>query len=197
MNQPDQIVARLLEDEDEYPKDYVMRNLPRFKVGDYVRVVDEFDDHYTQTGRITSISGLWHHVVFDPGNHDFYYERELERSDSTRMDEEDDEDPKDYIMGLTGVYGYQNIVFMEGSDADMPFHILDNESEEAVISYLAQWDMGEGEVTRHKPWGSGDRVYHGSDNYVLSYSHGLGYIGLCRIIREFSPEARRYRDKES
>ncbi len=186
----------LREDEEEDPKDYIMRQLPRFKVGDYVKVTDDRDDHYGLTGRIKSISGKLHHVVFDPASHDFYYEDELERSSSSKMDEDEEEvDPKDYIMGLSAVYGYVSIVFAENADADMAFHILDNDGEDAVIDYLAQWDMGEGEFTKGKPWGSSDRLYRHGD-YILTWNRGLSYISLNRIIREFSPEAKRYRDKE-
>lgn len=38
---------------------------------------------------------------------------------------------------------FQEIVFIQGEEAEEPLNILDSEGESAALQYLAQWDYGE------------------------------------------------------
>ena len=38
---------------------------------------------------------------------------------------------------------FQEIVFIQGEEAEEPLNLLDNEGESAALQYLAQWDYGE------------------------------------------------------
>jgi hypothetical protein len=76
---------------------------------------------------------------------------------------------------------YQQVVFLQGHEADEPLRILDEDGVEATVRYLSQWDMGEGEVSDHSKQGQLDseEVF---GRYLLSYNRGLGYIGLESIV---------------
>lgn len=78
---------------------------------------------------------------------------------------------------------FQEIVFIQGEEAEEPLNILDNEGESAAFQYLAQWDYGEndGEIYDEIPAGSNDSTYR-EDCYIMNYNTSLGYIGLCKMI---------------
>lgn len=87
---------------------------------------------------------------------------------------------------------YENIVFMQGDDADEPLRLLYDKHDDSVvwgwpdkkteaIAYLAQWDNGDpGEVRDTSSAGSSD-YQHTEGEYLLTWNLGLGYIGLERI----------------
>jgi len=74
---------------------------------------------------------------------------------------------------------YQEIIFLQGSEAEEALNILEEQGEEKVVSYLSQWDYGDSPVTDEKPWGTSDVVAF-VDGYILTYNRSLGYIGLCK-----------------
>lgn len=92
---------------------------------------------------------------------------------SVMMQENDDENHK-----------YENVVFMQGSDADEALRMLDTEGAEIVMDYLKQWHQpGEHEVISGVGNGTLDKTYR-SGNYVMSYNMPLGYIGLSYKLDE-------------
>lgn len=82
---------------------------------------------------------------------------------------------------------YCTVVFYQNDfDTKEPFEILNEQGEDAVIEYLAQWDFGaESEhcmnASVSKPWGLSDTTYRKGD-YILSYNEPLDYIGLTRKL---------------
>ena len=78
---------------------------------------------------------------------------------------------------------FQEIVFIQGEEAEEPLNILDSEGESAALQYLAQWNYGEndGEIYDEIPAGSNDSTYT-EDCYIMNYNTSLGYIGLCKMI---------------
>ena len=73
---------------------------------------------------------------------------------------------------------YEEVVFMQGQEADKPLSILEQQGEDAALEYLKQWHffgshMGSAE-TGH---GSGDQTYE-KDGYIMSWNTQLSYIGL-------------------
>lgn len=83
---------------------------------------------------------------------------------------------------MSGGKKYANIVFMQGSEADEPLDILNNDGPEALLAYLQQWDYGEYyDVSDEPSAGSGDRTIEMGE-YIISYNSRIGYIGLEKII---------------
>jgi hypothetical protein len=92
---------------------------------------------------------------------------------------------------------YANIVFMQDDDAD---YVLDRlcrvhdwviadgptqETIEAAIDYLAQWDYGtesEHDLRDEIGAGTSDDIFEHGD-YVLTWHLGLGYVGLMRKVK--------------
>jgi len=75
---------------------------------------------------------------------------------------------------------YERVVFLERSEADEAFKILDDKGEDAVIEYLSQMhNPGEHGYEDDPGFGRADNVYRGNDGYILSYNIGLGYIALA------------------
>lgn len=84
---------------------------------------------------------------------------------------------------------YQNIVFMDGDEADIVLEVLDEHGEEAAIGYLTQWDHGDGggEINDNPQSGSADDTYTSEDGmYRLTWNRHLNYIGLEGIINGYS-----------
>jgi hypothetical protein len=80
---------------------------------------------------------------------------------------------------------YENIVFMQGNDADEAMEILDLQGQDALLEYLLQWDTGAGALSETPPWGTGDHqvIFPEKDTHlVLSHNTSLSYCGLCRVI---------------
>ncbi|MFW6219308.1 MAG: hypothetical protein ACOC33_00440 [bacterium] len=73
---------------------------------------------------------------------------------------------------------YENVVFLQGEEAEEPLQILKEKGEDAALEYLKQWhDPGNHEGDDKLNHGTNDDVYE-KDNYIMSYNDSLGYIGL-------------------
>ena len=91
---------------------------------------------------------------------------------------------------------YRSVVFLSGDDAteclteflDIEdgyiIHGLTEESADAALDYLMQWEYGEGELTTWEPWGTSDEVLVMDETrgYVISWNSGLGYIALTQKL---------------
>jgi hypothetical protein len=79
---------------------------------------------------------------------------------------------------------FSQIVFLQGSEAEEPLEILNNQGEQAALEYLKQWDMGDSyETTTGSGAGRSDSQYQ-EGNYLMSWNDRIGYIGLERIDEE-------------
>lgn len=78
---------------------------------------------------------------------------------------------------------YQDIVFMQESEAEEGIKILNDQGIQALCDYLKQWDYGEnsGEIYEADPAGTMDHTYD-IDGYYIVINYGLPYIGLSKII---------------
>ena len=91
---------------------------------------------------------------------------------------------------------YENIIFLQDSNADEAMTILDEQGEEALFQHLLQWDYGDSptETRPDQPWGNSDTVKNYPDGYIMSYNTRHGYCGLIRIdetmrsTHELSPD---------
>ena len=73
---------------------------------------------------------------------------------------------------------YENVVFLQGEEAEEPLRILNDEGEDAALEYLMQWhDVGNHEGTDELNHSENDNVYE-VGNYIMSWNNRLGYIGL-------------------
>lgn len=80
---------------------------------------------------------------------------------------------------------YENIIFLQGSEAEKVLEMVLNQGERKALEHLKQWDNGESpvETCEGMPWGTKDRIYR-NESYVMSYNMDLGHIGLAKIPKE-------------
>jgi hypothetical protein len=72
----------------------------------------------------------------------------------------------------------ERVIFCQGTDAEEPLRILEDHGPEAAVAYLEQWHYpGEHEQATELAGGTRDDT-HRSEDYVLTWNVGLGYIGL-------------------
>ncbi|MBV2363520.1 hypothetical protein [Streptomonospora nanhaiensis] len=83
-----------------------------------------------------------------------------------------------------------SVVFLQGGEAEPVLDIIDQQGTDAAIEYLAGWDHGQDTVDSAMEYGyvydtaprtPADVVATRGD-YAISYSHGLGYVGVARRI---------------
>lgn len=108
--------------------------------------------------------------------------------------EADEIDPKRFVQRQTHRVFY-NIVFLQSTPEAQEFlGVIDDYGEQKALEMLADTydyhDMGgEHEPSPVPNYGSHDDVYtgdHDGHRYILSYSRGLGTVGLDRIEDEFN-----------
>ena len=80
---------------------------------------------------------------------------------------------------------YQDIVFLQESEADEAMTIEHNNGLQALCNYLKQWDNGDndGNISIESPAGTTDFIYE-IDGYLLSINYGVPYVGLSKIIEQ-------------
>lgn len=79
---------------------------------------------------------------------------------------------------------YQDIIFLQGSEADEALALMDEYGIETTFKHLLEYDYGDvyGELRVEPPYGSNDYTFEGSDGYIMSWNKGLNYIGLIKRI---------------
>lgn len=77
--------------------------------------------------------------------------------------------------------GYEDIIFMQGEEANEALEILESKGEIAVIEFLSNWDYGDGPINEESQAGISDRTFKDGD-YLLTWNFRWGYIGLERIV---------------
>ncbi|WP_166355015.1 hypothetical protein [Phytoactinopolyspora limicola] len=90
----------------------------------------------------------------------------------------------------TNVQQYIGVVFQQSDDAEQTLRIINGQGPKAALEHLAAWDFGaeteyaaeaNGHVYSEPPTGSLDREYADGE-YVLTYNHAFGHVGLVRRI---------------
>ena len=92
-----------------------------------------------------------------------------------------------FEMGRPGKFDYENeyeeVIFLQDSNAEEVLAILENDSEQAALDYLKQWHYpGEHSIRKDEKISRRDSIYRNED-YVMYYNTGLDYIGLLYTIR--------------
>lgn len=126
------------------------------------------------------------------------------RTASARMDQA--EVSLDLASGKAGQIAWKpedpqhrwvSVVFLQGGEADPVMEIIDRQGTDAAIAHLAGWDQGDdtisdamenGYVYDTAPQSAADRLAT-SDDYALTYSPDLNYVGLSRRIEAPDPDA--------
>jgi len=86
--------------------------------------------------------------------------------------------PEDIMAESTDQDRYEDVVFMQGEEADEPLEILNDQGQDAALQYLMQWhDTGNHMGSAELGHGSGDQTYE-KDGYIMSWNFPLNYIGL-------------------
>ena len=102
---------------------------------------------------------------------------ELFRDMSVEMNESTDQDR------------YEDVVFMQGEEADEALEILRNQGEDAALQHLMQWhDSGNHMGSQELGHGSSDQTYE-KDGYTMAWSFPLNYIGLQYELSGLDEEA--------
>jgi hypothetical protein len=86
--------------------------------------------------------------------------------------------PETLIDETTDTERYEDVVYMQGQEADEVMDILNNDGRDAAMEYLKQWHepgnhMGRTELGH----GTGDKT-HEKDGYIMFWNPYLPYIGL-------------------
>jgi len=91
---------------------------------------------------------------------------------------DDSEYGDDDMLESTDAERYENVVFIQGDEAEEPLSILDNQGPEAALVHLKQWhNHGEHEGTNELSAGSADKTFE-KDGYIMIWNSAVGYIGL-------------------
>ena len=79
---------------------------------------------------------------------------------------------------------YEEIIFLQGEEANEALQILEDKGEEGLLKHLMQWHYpGEHETCEGNPSGNADNEFD-DNNYKLSYNEGLGYVGLAYKLED-------------
>ncbi len=86
--------------------------------------------------------------------------------------------PENMIDETTDTEKYEEIVFMQGDEAEEPMEILNVEGPEAAMEFLKQWhNPGEHMGSDSLGHGSQDKTFE-KDGYIMSWNPYLPYVGL-------------------
>ncbi len=79
---------------------------------------------------------------------------------------------------VTDTERYEDVIFLQGDEANEALEILSTLGKEAALKHLQQWHYpGQGMGRNEESHGSSDRVYR-KDGYIMSWNPHIGYIGL-------------------
>jgi len=79
---------------------------------------------------------------------------------------------------------YENIVLLDGREAEKAIVLLKSQGERSALAYLRRWHVpGENTLvsSRGDPWKKGDSVYE-DGGFVMYYNLHRPYIGLVSRI---------------
>lgn len=86
--------------------------------------------------------------------------------------------PTERVAETTDTEQYEDVVFMQGEEAEEPLQILNDQGEDAAMEFLKQWhDVGNHMGRNELPHGTSDQTYD-KDGYHMAWNDRLGYIGL-------------------
>jgi len=90
---------------------------------------------------------------------------------------------------------YEDVVFIQGEEANEPLDILEEKGENAALEYLQQWHYpGEHSTRNELPHGAEDRTYD-VDGYHMAWNPRIGYIGLV-YDTEYANSPESFHDRE-
>lgn len=81
---------------------------------------------------------------------------------------------------------YEDVVFLQGDDADAALDLIDKHGWAMGMDYLMQWEYGEPtDVIQHKG-GYPDLMFHDNhyverDGYMMGYNHAFTVAALWRV----------------
>lgn len=79
---------------------------------------------------------------------------------------------------VTDTERYEDVVYMQGDEAETAMDILNGEGEEATLEYLKQWhNPGQGQGSNELGHGNMDRTFE-KDGYIMAWNPHIPYIGL-------------------
>lgn len=86
--------------------------------------------------------------------------------------------PQNMVDESTDKEKYEDVVFLQGEEANEPLAILKSKGPKAALKYLIQWhNPGEHLGTNELSNGSGDNTFE-EGGYTMSWNPSLNYIGL-------------------
>jgi len=86
--------------------------------------------------------------------------------------------PQTTISEITDTEKYEDVIFLQGENAEEAMDILNNDGKEAALEYLKQWHYpGEHMGRNELPHGTQDKTFV-KDGYIMAWNPYLPYIGL-------------------
>lgn len=102
----------------------------------------------------------------------------MENSSDSLSNEHGENVKPEAIQETTDTERYEEVVFMQGHDAEEAMDILNNDGKDAAMEYLKQWHEPGNHMGRENPGhGNMDRKYE-KDGYIMAWNPYLPYIGL-------------------
>ena len=85
------------------------------------------------------------------------------------------------------MYQVKSIIYIDASEAEESFNILEVFGEDALLEHLKQWEDGDEEIVEMEelPKSSGHRRHVTNPDgggYMMEYSYSYGYVALDRIM---------------
>lgn len=102
----------------------------------------------------------------------------FEEGDNMTLTNQNGENLKPQNMRESYGDRYDNIVFLQGEQADETMEILNNDGVDAAMEHLKQWHYpGEHDGNKELGHGTMDKTYK-KDGYIMAWNPYLPYIGL-------------------
>lgn len=107
-----------------------------------------------------------------------FYESRLKEDSSDSLANKHGENAKPETIEESYGDRYEQIVFLQGNEADHALNILMQDGRDEAMDYLKQWHYpGEHDGSNELGHGSMDKTYE-KDGYIMSWNSSIGYIGL-------------------
>lgn len=104
--------------------------------------------------------------------------RLMENSSDSLSNEYGENAKPETIEETTDSERYEEVVFLQGQEADEAMDILNNDGKDAAMEFLKQWHYPGEHMGRDTPGhGNLDKKYE-KDGYIMAWNPHLPYIGL-------------------
>lgn len=145
---------------------------------------DPMDDNQTIDGEPAGNSDLARHSMMNRGIENYIdddtttQELASENSSDSLTNAHGENLKPQTIDEVTDMERYEDVVFMQGDEAELPLELLYNDGPEAALEYLKQWhNPGEGQGSNKLGHSSNNDKFE-KDGYIMSWNKHIPYFLL-------------------